>query len=130
MTRALSEGEPGKPDAQDMQSQPEGPLAGNQPQAIDNPTGAAKLQHDQYEVNQPENMHKQDPAQASRAREQAARQEDRDRGFGYGADGDAEMRDAPDASEHGADPSSGGRQAEQRGYGGMSEAEKKAYDQR
>jgi hypothetical protein len=130
MARPLTGGEPGNPDAQDMQAQPGGPLAGNQPQAIDNPTGAATLKHDQYEVNQPQNMHKQGAELESRAREQASQQEDHERGFGYGADGDTEMRDAPDVSDDAADPSSGGPEAEQRGYGGMSEAEKKAYDQR
>lgn len=35
----------------------EGPLAGDQPQAIDNPVGDPRPVYDQYEVNSPQNMH-------------------------------------------------------------------------
>ena len=49
---------PGNPErAGDAGRQLAGPLAGKQPQAIDNPAGAAEPQYDQYEVNQPQNMH-------------------------------------------------------------------------
>ena len=38
--------------------QPEGsPLSGNQPQAIDAPSGGARPEYDQYETNQPSNLH-------------------------------------------------------------------------
>jgi len=131
MARSFTPGEPGNPDTQDMQSEPGGPLAGNQKQAIDNPAGSATPEDDQYEVNQPQNMHQQDADHERRVREQASSQE-ADRGFGYGVDGDAEMQDAPDASEHETREAHEGteaREAEERGYGGGSEA-KEAYDAR
>ena len=123
---------PGNPDTQDMQAQPDGPAAGNQPQAIDNPVAAPSLDHDQYEVNQPQNMHQQDPAEERRKREQAEQQERKgSNGFGYGAEDGEEMADAPDASEDETkDEEVEAKEAEKRGYGGLSEAEEEAYDKR
>lgn len=130
-------GEPGNPERQEMQSEPEGPLAGNQPQAIDNRSGASAPHYDQYELNQPQNMHQQSPQHEARVRQQAGMQADAQRGFGYGADGEEEMHDAPDVSERGesrgradrASESSDAPGAELRGYGGRGEAARKAGDQ-
>jgi hypothetical protein len=94
--------ETGDPDRQTMQSEPGGSLAGNQPQAADEPTGASELSHDQYELNQPRTMHNPRSDADRVVREQAAMQGEDIQGFGYGADGDAEMADAPDASDEAA----------------------------
>ena len=123
--------DPGNPDVQETQAQPQGPLAGNQPQAIDNPVGTAEPQYDQYEVNQPQNMHQLSGEEADRVRRQAAQQENALAGFGYGADGEEEMADAPDVSESedGADPAEA-RGNEARGPGDGGEAAKAEYDKR
>ena len=125
--------QPGNPDRQNMQAEPGGAAAGNQPQAIDNRSGASAPQYDQYEVNQPQNMHQQNPDQEEKVRQQARVQDDGDRGFGYGAEGGEEMRDAPDSSEHASESltdrkSEGGDApgAELRGYGGRGEAAQQA----
>ncbi len=94
--------QPADPDQQAMQSEPGGPLAGNQRQAADEPTGASELSHDQYEVNQPQSMHRPSSEGDRLVREQAARQGEDIQGFGYGADSE-EMADAPDASEDAPD---------------------------
>jgi hypothetical protein len=99
--------EPGDPDRQAMQGQPGGALSGDQPQAIDAPAGSAQPAYDQYEVNQPQNMHRAGHADERKVREQAAMQGEDIQGFGYGAEDDAEMADAPDASDH-ADEQIGG----------------------
>lgn len=113
---------PGNPDRQDMQAEPGGPLAGNQPQAIDNPVGTARPKYDQYELSQPQTMHRQDPEHERKVRQQAEMQDDGDRGFGYGADGEEEMAEAPDASEAPDEKPRAAPDAAHRGYGGRGKA--------
>lgn len=51
----------------------DGPLAGDQPQGIDNIPGDARPVYDQYEINSPQNMHHDQREEATRraqAREQ------------------------------------------------------------
>ena len=83
-----------------------GPLAGDQPQAIDNPVGDARPNYDQYELNSPETMH-QDADEEARRRAQAEGQNDsslanglgyttsaqqrREEERGYGADGEERL---------------------------------------
>jgi len=112
-------------DERAMQANPGGALAGNQPQAIDNQAGSARPQYDQYEVNQPQNMHQSNPAEQDRLRQQAGMQDGGDRGFGYGADGETEMKDAPNQTDAElqavSDEEAGEPDAEMRGYGGRGE---------
>lgn len=79
---------PGDPDRQAMQAEPGGALAGNQPQAIDSPAGAARPQYDQYEVTHPQHMHRVAAEDERKIREQAAMQHDTVGGFDHGIDGE------------------------------------------
>jgi hypothetical protein len=110
--------EPGNPDRQAMQGQPDGALSGDQPQAIDAPTGSARPADDQYEVNQPRNMHRAEHADERKIREQATIQGEDIQGFGYGADDEAEMADAPDASDHADERTEGAAKARPPGGSG------------
>ena len=73
----------GEPDSELNADIEDGPLAGDQPQAIDNVPGGARPEYDQYEVNSPENMH-QDRKRDDRQREQAGRQNDSSLSKGLG----------------------------------------------
>lgn len=53
----------------------EGPLAGDQPQGIDNTPGSARPEYDQYELNSPQNMH-HDRARDEAQKRQAEGQSD------------------------------------------------------
>jgi hypothetical protein len=88
------------------------PVAGNQPEAIDNPAGAARPVYDQYELKSPQNMH-HDAADDAARRQQApqadgdsanegdgrtARNADGSKASGYRSDHDEEPDAAPDAT--------------------------------
>ncbi len=119
---------PGNPDRQAMQSEPGGALAGNQPQAIDNPPGDARPHYDQYELNHPQNMHRQSADHAAKVREQAGQQADGGSPDRHPAEDDSERQApagssrAPDGGSAGSDDDESPPDASQRGYGGRGEA--------
>lgn len=116
---------PGDPDRQEMQAEPGGPLAGDQPQAIDNPAGAARPSYDQYELNHPQNMHRQSAEHVANVREQAGRQEDAVAGERIREAGQSEGHppaESRSADEAAADDERPAPDAAHRGYGGRGEA--------
>lgn len=76
-----------QPDGRDLQHPRSGhPVAGNQPEATDNPAGAPRPVYDQYEVKSPQNMHHDEADDAAR-REQAMQVDDHKKGTARNADG-------------------------------------------
>ena len=100
-------------EARELNASPEGPLAGNQPQAGNTEGGEARPVYDQYEVNSPSAMQQPQQVGADQQREQAAAQKDQsgaendersgsgEKGLGYGAEDGEEMADAPDVTKRG-----------------------------
>ena len=111
---------PGNPDAQEMQAEPDGPLAGNQPQATDNPIGTAEPVYDQYELNHPQNMHRQAADHQRKAREQAGLQADAVRGLN---DGTGEVGDLVEDREKDKEEAQTPPKQQARGYGDREKAQ-------
>ena len=100
-------------EARDLNASPDGPMAGNQPQAGNTEGGEARPVYDQYEVNSPSAMQQPQQVGADQQREQAAAQKDQsgaendersgssEKGLGYGAEDGEEMADAPDVTKRG-----------------------------
>lgn len=98
-------------EANELNASPEGPLAGNQPQAGNTEGGEARPVWDQYEVNSPSAMQQPQQVGADRQREQARAQREQS-----GADADQRSVGGHDAAVPGEGPD-----AEERGYGGAGE---------
>lgn len=105
--QARSEASPGRLN-EDIE---DGPLAGDQPQAIDNRPGDPRPTYDQYETNSPQNMHQERQANEAELKRQAEAQNDSslDKGLGYAVQDGEEMSGAPDVTRPDNGPDDNGR---------------------
>jgi len=90
---------PGLGERHEWAAQPSVPFAADSPQPVRWTVAAEAPDHGDDAPGKPQNMQQPGSADDRKFREQAAMQVEDIRGFGYGADGEEEMADAPDASE-------------------------------